>query len=143
MPEITLSPASSAPFVVGAKDAARLLGSEPTQVRRWIADGLLPSIRYPSTRRAGESSRRILVPIADLEQFVEQHRTAEPAPPNAALSAAAVRRWRAQSARPSSRQHTRLAASTVVDKDASSDANDRSCRRGGDVDVAPEKTGGT
>jgi hypothetical protein len=66
-------------------------------VRGWIASGLLPCVRYPSTRRPGEPSRRILIAVADLEEFVRRHRDTAPEP-NAALSQAAVRRWRERAA---------------------------------------------
>ena len=60
---------------VGVDEAARLLGGiSPFVVRGWIADGLLPSVKFPSTRRPGEQCRRVLVLVADLEAFAECHR---------------------------------------------------------------------
>ena len=73
--------------------AAALIGANVSDVRAWIASGLLPAVKFPSTRRPGQQSRRILIAVADLEEFVRRHRDTAPAP-NAALSQAAVRRWR-------------------------------------------------
>ncbi len=73
--------------------AAEIIGANTSDVRAWVASGLLPCVRYPSTRRPGEPSRRILIAVADLEEFVRRHRDTAPEP-NAALSQAAVRRWR-------------------------------------------------
>ncbi|MCC7033838.1 MAG: helix-turn-helix domain-containing protein [Acidobacteria bacterium] len=83
-----------APLVVGVDEAAALLGADASQVRKWVADGLLPSVRYPSVRRAGESSRRILLAVSDLTAFVTRHRVETPQTPDAALSASMCARWR-------------------------------------------------
>ena len=80
-------------LVVDIPTAAEIIGASESDVRRWIADGLLPCVRYPSSRRPGEPSRRILVAVADLAAFVARHRETQPAP-NAALSEAMTRRWR-------------------------------------------------
>jgi hypothetical protein len=40
----------------------------------FIADGKLPTVRYPSTSRPGESNRRVLIAASDLESFVTKHR---------------------------------------------------------------------
>lgn len=85
--------AGAAPLAVDVPRAAEMLGANESDVRAWIASGLLPCVRYPSTRRPGEPSRRILISVSDLEEFVRRHRDTAPEP-NAALSRAAVRRWR-------------------------------------------------
>jgi hypothetical protein len=105
MDATTRDPIRLAAFVVGVEDAARLLGCDPSQVRRWVADGCLPSVRYPSVRVPGASSRRILIAVADVERFVEAHRTAAPALPNPALSAASVRGWQSTPRRTRNDKH--------------------------------------
>lgn len=86
--------AGAAPLAVDVPRAAEMLSANESDVRAWIASGLLPCVRYPSSRRPGEPSRRILIAVADLETFVREHRSTTAPEPNAALSQAAVRRWR-------------------------------------------------
>lgn len=86
-----------APLVVDVRRAAELVAANESDIRTWVASGLLPCVRYPSNRRPGEPSRRILIAVADLEAFVSRHRETSPEP-NAALSDAAVRRWREREA---------------------------------------------
>jgi len=42
-------------------------------VRAWISNGDLPVIKLPGVRR-GETSRRVLIAVKDLEAFVVKHR---------------------------------------------------------------------
>jgi hypothetical protein len=84
-------------LAVDVPRAAVMIGANASDVRGWIASGLLPCVKFPSTRRPGEPSRRILIAVADLEEFVRRHRDTAPEP-NAALSQAAVRRWRERAA---------------------------------------------
>lgn len=84
---------TATPLVADVPRAAELLSANESDVRGWVASGLLPCVRYPSNRRPGEPSRRILIAVADLEEFVRRHRETAPSP-NQALSQAAVRRWR-------------------------------------------------
>lgn len=81
-------------LAVDIPHAAEMIGANASDVRGWIASGLLPCVKFPSTRRPGERSRRILIAVADLETFVREHRSTTAPEPNAALSQAAVRRWR-------------------------------------------------
>jgi len=89
--EITVAAAPT--LAVDVPRAAEMIGANESDVRSWITLGLLPCVRYPSARRPGEPSRRILVAVTDLEEFVRKHRDTAPEP-NAALSRAAVNRWR-------------------------------------------------
>lgn len=66
------------PLVVDVKTAAEAIGVSPWVVRHYIASGLLPTVKFPSTKRPGEMARRTLVAIADLEMFVNQHREVTP-----------------------------------------------------------------
>lgn len=62
------------PLVVDVKEAAKTLGVSVWVMRHYIASGLIPTIQFPSTKRPGESTRRVLIAVADLNKFVEQHR---------------------------------------------------------------------
>jgi predicted DNA-binding transcriptional regulator AlpA len=59
---------------VNVKGAALALGVGTSSVWRWIDEGLLPVIKFPSERFAGVSSRRVLIAVSDLEEFVKVHR---------------------------------------------------------------------
>jgi hypothetical protein len=60
------------PLCVDRTEAARALGVSTWVVDRYIANGLLPVFRPPSTKHEGETSRRVLIAVADLEMFVKQ-----------------------------------------------------------------------
>ncbi len=64
------------PLCVDVRQAAAALGVSVWVVRRYIADGLLPTVALPSTRRKNESCRRVLIAVADLEAFVRKYRGA-------------------------------------------------------------------
>ena len=57
------------------KAAAATLNVSVWTLRKWIAEGLIPVIRFPSSRHAHEQSRRVLIAATDLEKFVAEHRT--------------------------------------------------------------------
>jgi len=60
--------------VLDVKAAAAFLGVSPWVLRRFIDDGLLPTVKYPSAKHPGENSRRVLLAVADLEEFVARYR---------------------------------------------------------------------
>ncbi len=62
------------PLVLDVKSAAAAIGVSPWVLRRYIDDGLLPTVKFPSAKHPGEVSRRVLIAVADLEAFVQQHR---------------------------------------------------------------------
>ena len=62
------------PLVLDVKAAAATIGVSPWVLRRYIDDGLLPTVQFPSAKYPGEKSRRVLVAVRDLEEFVAQHR---------------------------------------------------------------------
>lgn len=99
-------------LAVDVRRAAEMIGANESDVRGWIASGRLPCVRYPSTRNPGEPSRRILIAVSDLEEFVRQHRGASPEP-NVALSRAAVDRWRKSDVR----QKPRADVNQLTDRD--------------------------
>jgi hypothetical protein len=84
--------AAAPTLAVDVRCAAEIVGANQSDIRRWIASGLLPCVRFPSVRRPGEPSRKILVAVSDLQRFVRRYRDVAPEP-NAALSRAAIRRW--------------------------------------------------
>jgi predicted site-specific integrase-resolvase len=64
------------PLVLDVKTAAATLGVSVWMLRRYIDDGLLPTVKFPG-RYDGEKTRRVLIAVSDLEAFVARHRTSE------------------------------------------------------------------
>jgi hypothetical protein len=62
------------PLCVGVAEAAKMVSVGKSAIRRWIASGALPIIKFPSEKHRDESNRRVLIAVSDLEAFVEQHR---------------------------------------------------------------------
>lgn len=62
------------PLCLDVKPAAASLGVSIWVLRRWIDEGQLATIRFPSVKYAGEKSRRVLIAADDLKAFVERHR---------------------------------------------------------------------
>ncbi len=59
---------------VDLQRAAEILGGVSVwTIRSWIANGQLPVVKFPSVRR-GETSRRVLIAVDDLVEFVRRHR---------------------------------------------------------------------
>src|SRR5687767_9017987 len=85
-------------------DAARLLDVTATAsylggvcedvVRGLVAQGVLTPVRMPSTRRPGESSRRLLFAREDLNAVIDRWKAQSSTAPNEQLSRAAVKGWR-------------------------------------------------
>jgi hypothetical protein len=68
-------------------------------VRALVAQGVLVPVRLPSTRRPGESSRRLLFDVRDLDAIVDRWKAQSSSAPNAQLSAAAVKGWQSSPVR--------------------------------------------
>lgn len=64
----------NAPLCLDVKSAAASLGVSVWVVRRWIDDGLLPTVKFPSAKHVGATSRRILIAAEDLKAFVDRYR---------------------------------------------------------------------
>jgi hypothetical protein len=62
------------PLCIDVESAAAAIGVSGSVLRGLIADGRLPVVKFPSTRRPGEQSRRVLVSVDDLRAFVVAHR---------------------------------------------------------------------
>lgn len=62
------------PLCVDVEHAAQVLGVGTSSVRRWIETGELPVIKFPSEKKTGERSRRVLIAMTDLELFIAKHR---------------------------------------------------------------------
>jgi excisionase family DNA binding protein len=58
---------------VSVAKAAEMLAVSPWTVRAWIANGDLPVVKLPAVR-GGDSTRRVLIAVADIEAFVKRHR---------------------------------------------------------------------
>lgn len=63
-----------APLCVDVKAAARLIGVSVWTLRSYIDDGMLPTVKFPSSKNPGEQSRRVLIAVEDLRDFVRRHR---------------------------------------------------------------------
>lgn len=79
------------PLCLDVKETAAALGISPSAVRDYIDRGLLPVVRLPG-KHQGERSRRVLVAVADLRDFIQRHREVAHTP-DAALSAASLAAW--------------------------------------------------
>ncbi len=64
------------PLVVGVAEAATMLSISRWAVRQLVIGGELPTIELPSSKYAGQKSRRILIAVADVEAFIAAHRSA-------------------------------------------------------------------
>lgn len=63
------------PLCLSVKEAAASVGVSVWTLRQWIAEGLIPTMRFPSTKYGGEPTRRILIAADDLRAFVARFRT--------------------------------------------------------------------
>jgi predicted site-specific integrase-resolvase len=63
------------PLILNRREAAAALGISLWTLDQYIASGTLPTVNLPSSKHAGERSRRVLVAVADLEDFVARCRT--------------------------------------------------------------------
>jgi len=65
------------PLCLSVAEAAKSLGVSVWVLRRWIDDGLLPTVKFPSANDASQPNRRVLIAVRDLEAFVNAHREGE------------------------------------------------------------------
>lgn len=65
-------------LTVDLKTAAEIIGVSVWVLRRYIAEGRIPVVKFPSTKHDRESSRRVLIAVSDLEAFVSAHREVAP-----------------------------------------------------------------
>ena len=70
-------PDHTPPLVMDVKRAAAYIGVSMWVLRRYINLALLPTVQYPSAKVPGHRSRRTLLAVADLEAFVNRHRTTQ------------------------------------------------------------------
>jgi hypothetical protein len=62
------------PRLLGVREAAHYLGVSAWSVREWVAAGIVPAVKVmlPTTsKRKGETCRRVLVDIKDLDTLIE------------------------------------------------------------------------
>lgn len=62
------------PLCVDLRTAAAAIGVSVWVLRRWIDEGRIPTVRFPSVKHEGEPSRRVLIASKDLRAFVKRHR---------------------------------------------------------------------
>jgi len=65
------------PLCLDIKSAAVSVGISSGALRSFIDQGLLPVVKFPSAKHEGETSRRVLIAVSDLEAFVAKHRVGE------------------------------------------------------------------
>lgn len=65
---------ASEPLCLDVKGAAASIGVSVWTLRSWIDDGLIKTVKFPSSKHPGEISRRILISVDDLRDFVQRHR---------------------------------------------------------------------
>jgi excisionase family DNA binding protein len=56
---------SIAPLLLGIEDVALMLGISPWTVRKYVANGILPSVRI---------GRRVLIEPGEIQKLIEQNR---------------------------------------------------------------------
>lgn len=68
------APLVGPPLCLDVKAAAASLGVSVWVLRRWIDEGLIPTVKFPSVKHVGETTRRVLIAAEDLKAFVDRHR---------------------------------------------------------------------
>ena len=66
------------PLCVDIKAAAELIGISVWTLRTYIDDGLIPTVKFPSSKHPGEQSRMVRIAVADLKAFVDRCRQEAP-----------------------------------------------------------------
>ena len=61
-------------ITVSVEVAAEMLDMAPSVLRDHINRGEVPVVKFPSTKRAGEQSRRVVILVDDLKAFAERYR---------------------------------------------------------------------
>jgi hypothetical protein len=72
---------------------ASYLGVSTVTIRRYVTQGKLHPVRLPSVRRKGESGRRLLFDVHDLDAVIDQWKSTSTGEPNEGLSQAALKGW--------------------------------------------------
>ena len=67
------------PIAVSVEVGAEMIDTSPTTLRSYIDQRLIAVVKLPSAKHQGELSRRVLVSVDDLREFVAKHRMMEPA----------------------------------------------------------------
>jgi hypothetical protein len=73
--------AVTAPRLIDLRTAAAYLGVSFWTMRDWVLAGHLPAMQLPALRarsgaRPGQSLRRVLVDVRDLDAFIDAHKRA-------------------------------------------------------------------
>jgi hypothetical protein len=92
---VTADVGAVSPRLVDYPGAARYFGNvDQRTVRTLVENQELIPVRLPSSRHAGESGRRVLFDICDLDALIEKWKLAATSAPNPGLRAAAIEGWR-------------------------------------------------
>jgi hypothetical protein len=68
-------------------------GISDATIRRLVARGELKPTRLPSVRHKGETGRRLLFDVQDLDAVVDRWKSESTSAPNEGLSRAALKGW--------------------------------------------------
>ena len=71
---INQSAADAEILCVDLKTAATAIGQSVWTLRGYIDEGLIPTMKFPSSKYPGETSRRVLIAVDDLKEFVQRCR---------------------------------------------------------------------
>jgi hypothetical protein len=66
--------ADVAPLCVDLKTAAASIGVSVWTLRSYIDEGLISTVKLPSSKHPGEISRRVLIAVDDLKLFIDRHK---------------------------------------------------------------------
>lgn len=66
---------SMKPRLLDAKDAAKYLGVSETRVREYVKYGKLRSITLPHPIQIAKDTRKLLVEVSELDDFIEKHKS--------------------------------------------------------------------
>src|SRR5881392_2356312 len=66
------------PICVDFPTAAEVINVSLWTLRGYVADGLIPTVEFPSSKHPGEKSRRRVLLVSDLRAFARKYRTTDP-----------------------------------------------------------------
>jgi hypothetical protein len=73
---MTVAAADLSPrLLIDRRAAAEMLNVSVWVLDRYIAEGVLPTVKLPSTKHTGDTSRRVLIAVEDLRALVEKCRS--------------------------------------------------------------------
>lgn len=64
------------PRLLDAKDAANYLGLSETRIREYVKYGKLKSVALPHPFKNAKDTRKLLIEVSELDDFIEKYRIA-------------------------------------------------------------------